>query len=133
MENKVKVYYDGLCILCSREIDHYRRQAGGEGISFVDITDPRFSAQQEGLDPFLVHKVMHVRAADGELKTGVDAFITIWQQLPRYQPIARIAKHKSIQFFLNAGYQGFVKIRPYLPRKSRDCETSPYCDIKGSR
>lgn len=133
MERKVTVYYDGLCVLCSREIDHYRRQAGSEGLLFVDITDALFNAQNEGVDPLLVHKVMHVKAASGELKTGVDAFITIWQQLPKYQRIAKIAQNKTVQRVLNVGYQGFVKIRPYLPRKSRDCESSPYCALKETR
>lgn len=133
MKNKVMIYYDGLCILCSREIDHYRRQTGSESITFIDITASQFSAQNEGLDPFLVHKVMHVKTAAGELKTGVEAFITIWQQLPRYQRIAKIANIKSVQSVLNLGYLGFAKIRPYLPRKSRGCETSPYCDINKTR
>lgn len=124
------VYYDGLCILCSREIEHYRRQRGSESLLFVDITAPDFDAKAEGLDPFLVHKIMHVRTPEGELRTKVDAFIHIWQNLPRYQKVATIADNPTIKKLLNLGYNAFVRIRPYLPRKTRSCEDSPYCETK---
>lgn len=127
---KAKVYYDGLCLLCSKEIEHYRNQTGSDSIDFIDITDPRFDAKEEGLDPFLVHKVMHVKTPSGELKTEVDAFIAIWQQLPRYHKVAQLAQIKSIRRVLNLGYKGFVIVRPYLPRKSQGCENSPYCETK---
>lgn len=127
---KAKVYYDGLCILCSKEIDHYRRQTGSDSIEFIDITSSQFDATSEGLDPFLVHKVMHVRNPAGELKTGVDAFIAIWEQLPKYKKLATLAQKKSVRGLLNFGYRGFVVIRPYLPRRSQGCENSPYCETR---
>lgn len=129
---KAKVYYDGLCILCSKEIEHYRHQTGSESIEFIDITSAHFDASAEGLDPFLVHKVMHVRVPSGELKTGVDAFIAIWDQLPRYQWVAKFAQKKSVRGLLTIGYQGFVILRPYLPRRSQGCENSPYCETRTS-
>lgn len=127
---KAKVYYDGLCVLCSKEIDHYRRQTGSDSIDFIDITSPQFDAASEGLDPFLVHKVMHVKTPSGELKTEVDAFIAIWEQLPKYKKLATLAQRKSVHCVLNFGYKGFVVIRPYLPRKKQGCENSPYCETR---
>jgi predicted DCC family thiol-disulfide oxidoreductase YuxK len=129
----ITVYFDGLCPLCSREINHYRHQVGAEQINFCDITDANFNAKQEGVDPFLVHKVMHVKKANGSLSVGVHAFIEIWQTLPKYRWAARAAKNPIIFFFLHIAYQIFAKIRPLLPRKTRECEASPFCEIKGKK
>ena len=127
---RVTVYYDGLCPLCSREIEHYRVQEGSDKLAFVDITEPEFDAKQVGLDPLQVHQVMHVRRADGSLATKVDAFITIWNELPRYRVLASLARSKAVRPFLDIGYFGFSKIRPYLPRRKDRCKESPYCEMK---
>jgi predicted DCC family thiol-disulfide oxidoreductase YuxK len=128
--NKGAIFYDGLCVLCSREIEHYRKQAGSEAFNFIDITSPDFTPEAYGVDPHAVHKVMHVKDTTGQLHTGVDAFRAIWKELPKYKFLYRWTNNKAAQFFMKLGYSGFVSIRPYLPRKKVNCETSPYCDIK---
>ena len=128
--SRISVYYDGLCPLCSREIAHYRTLKGQEYFYFIDITAPEFKAEKEGLDPFQIHKVMHIRTSEGDIKTGLDAFITIWQNLPKYYWLARLASKSYLKPLLNLGYNIFAKLRPYLPRNTRDCLTSPYCETR---
>lgn len=130
--SKVKVYYDGLCIACSREITHYKTQIGAENIEFIDICASGFKPEREGLDPIQVHKEMHVRRSDGSLATRVDAFIVIWETLPKFHFLARIARYQIIRGTLGIGYSMFAKIRPWLPRKTKtnDCQDSPYCEVK---
>ena len=85
------------------------------------------------LDPFVVHKVMHVKRSDGSLAVRVDAFIAIWETLPGYCWLARRARFPLIRPVLEVGYDAFVAIRPYLPRRkasAAQCDTSPYCDIR---
>lgn len=122
------MYFDGLCHLCSREIDHYRKQNGSDKIEFVDITAPDFDPKKANVDPILVHREMHVRKADGTLAIGVDAFIAIWETLPRYRFAARLAKRGIPHALLTAGYKVFARVRPFLPRKKSDCSKSPYCE-----
>jgi predicted DCC family thiol-disulfide oxidoreductase YuxK len=122
------IYYDGLCHLCSREIDHYRRQKGNERIRFVDITGPDFDANKEGLDASKVHRELHVRRPDDSIAVGVDAFVAIWQTLPKYQALAKLAKLPGIHLTLRLGYSIFAQLRPLLPRRKADCRTSPYCE-----
>ncbi len=123
----ISVFYDGLCPLCSKEMDHYKKQKGSERLLFIDITEAHFDAKKEGLDPYKVHQVMHVKTSEGLVMTGVDAFIAIWDFLPQYNWVSKWAQKSFIRPFLNVGYQVFASIRPYLPRKTRDCEISPYC------
>jgi predicted DCC family thiol-disulfide oxidoreductase YuxK len=128
----LKVYYDGLCKVCSQEINHYRRQEGAENIQFIDICGAGFDAIQEEVDPVQVHKVMHVRRQDGTLATKVEAFIEIWKALPKYRFLAKIAGRPPVRSMLNLSYLGFSLIRPFLPRYSspKECQDSPYCDLK---
>ena len=128
-DQKITVYYDGLCHLCSREIDHYRGQKGFVDFEFSDITAPTFSASEQGLDPVAVHKHMHVRDANGNLHVGVSAFICIWNNIPKYKKYARIASAKVLFPTLEVFYEIFAKIRPFLPKKKNLCAESPYCEI----
>src|SRR5262245_12314197 len=85
------LYYDGLCPLCSREIEHFRRCASGAPVSFVDITDPSFDAAAHGLDLRHALRVMHARQGD-RLLAGLDAFIALWEAIPGYAWLARLAR-----------------------------------------
>ncbi len=125
---KLSVYYDGLCQLCSREIDHYRKARGAEQLRFIDITAVDFQAEKEGLDPQRVHRVMHVKSAEGQIYTEVEAFVQIWKVLPGYSWMARAVESPLIRPIANLGYQGFARVRPWLPKKKADCSASPYCE-----
>jgi predicted DCC family thiol-disulfide oxidoreductase YuxK len=124
------IYFDGLCRVCSAEMNHYRGLSGAENFQFIDITLPDFKAEAHGIDPHQVHKVMHVRDPKGQLHQGVEAFRAIWKEIPRYQFLHRLSDHKPVRGLMEMGYRFFVKIRPYLPRKKSDCSASPYCELK---
>jgi predicted DCC family thiol-disulfide oxidoreductase YuxK len=124
------IYFDGLCLACSAEINHYKKLAGSQKFQFIDITDSNLKAKQHGLDPALAHKVMHVKDPEGQLHQGVDAFRAIWKELPRYQFLYALSEKSYIRPLLNIGYELFVQIRPFLPRKKYDCSASPYCEVK---
>lgn len=132
MQNdQIKVYYDGLCVVCSSEINHYKKMNGSENIDFIDITSSDFRADVEGLDPQKVHEELHAKDAFGQLHVGVDAFILIWASIDKLKWLSKAAQKNLVKKILQANYSLFVKIRPYLPRRS--CETSPYCATKASK
>lgn len=125
----ITVYYDGLCKVCSFEIEHYKKQKGAENIHFMDITAPQFEAAREGVDPFLVHKYLHAKTETGQIISGVETFRLIWKYLPKYFWAYRLSSHALVRGGLEAFYQIFVVIRPYLPRKKDLCSDSPYCEV----
>jgi predicted DCC family thiol-disulfide oxidoreductase YuxK len=127
---QLTVYYDELCMLCAKEIHHYQKQKGSESIRFVDITSSSFDAKAEGVDPFLVHKIMHAKSNDGTLHTKIDAFIQIWKVLPKYHRLAALSEKSVVKKMMDVGYVLFAEIRPYLPKKKKtnDCSQSPYCE-----
>lgn len=134
MESKdkiqLKVFYDGLCELCSREIGHYQRQKGADKIEFIDIFSPDFVADNYGLDPQEIHKNLHAITPNGDVLIGVETFVAIWGILPRYQFAAKLASRPLILKTGKKLYSLFTVVRPYLPRKKQNmCKSSPYCDL----
>ena len=115
----LSVYFDGACILCSREIEHYRRIDSAGALRLVDIADPQFKAEAEGLDPVQVQKVMHARRDDGSLVTGVEAFREIWSRIPRYRWAVPVSRLPGLRQALDVGYVCFASVRPWLPKRKR--------------
>ncbi|MFK7827781.1 MAG: thiol-disulfide oxidoreductase DCC family protein [Oligoflexales bacterium] len=125
---KLKIYYDGLCIICASEIKAYQRWDKQGKLELVDISHPQFSAEAEGLDTKLVQKYLHIKTVDGRILTGVDSFVEIWRELNIFKLLARVAKNPFARKLFDFAYHGFVVVRPILPRR-KTCN-SHACDLK---
>jgi predicted DCC family thiol-disulfide oxidoreductase YuxK len=115
-ENKVKIFFDGNCIVCDSEISHYHRIAP-EVFEMVDISRPDFLAQSHGLDAKAVNENLHVQTEKGEIKIGVDAFAHIWSKIPRYSFASRMIRWPGVYGLAKIGYWIFAKNRHLLPKK----------------
>ena len=121
---KFRVFFDGACHLCSREIRHYRKLPASKDFDWVDISTPHFQATDFGLDEKKVNEEMHVMDEKGELHIGVMAFVEIWKRLPRWRLLARVVQWPIIFSAAKLGYIIFAyAIRPYLPKK-KSCAIS---------
>lgn len=123
-KNRIKVYYDGACHLCSREISYYYRLDHDKKFEWINIAAPEFNSKAEGLDPVQIQKVMHVRLPSGKIKTAVEAFIVIWSQYPKFKHLAWFASQPWIKPFLTLGYHSFARVRKILPRQ-KHCPLPP--------
>lgn len=107
------IYFDGACPLCSLEIAHYKRQSGAENLCFLDISHEGVEAG-DGLTREAALARFHVRAADGSLLSGAAAFVSIWQDLPKWRWAARLARLPGVLPVLELGYRAFLPLRPAL-------------------
>lgn len=109
------VYHDGSCPLCRLEIGHYRRARGAERIDFVDVAEP---GARPGPDLPRGDAIarFHVRLPTGELRSGAAAFVAVWRVLPRWRPLATVAKVPGALQALEVGYRAFTPFRPSLAR-----------------
>ena len=117
---RLKVYYDGGCVVCSKEIDLYRKKDVHGRINFIDISSSFFDPASEGLDPDKVKAVFHVKDANNNLHVGVDGFVEIWDVLEIFGPLSQLAKSSIARPMFDLGYYLFAKARPFLPRKQCD-------------
>jgi predicted DCC family thiol-disulfide oxidoreductase YuxK len=116
--SKVKILFDGNCIVWDTEMMHYHRIAP-DLFEMVDISSESFNASLYGLDSKDVNEKMHLFTADGKLLVGVDAFSHIWQLIPRYQLAAKLVNLPLINSCAWIGYRIFARYRHLLPKKVR--------------
>ncbi|WP_444763773.1 DCC1-like thiol-disulfide oxidoreductase family protein [Roseateles sp.] len=105
------VYFDGDCLVCSREIAMYRRQPGADAVCWVNAAACDAGAFGPGLSRDAALARLHVRRADGTLVGGAAAFIAMWAALPRTAMLARWLNHRPVVALLDAAYGAFLLLR----------------------
>lgn len=107
----ITVFYDGKCGLCRREIEHYKRVAPDAVFHWVDITIDAAELEKLGISYADGLRVLHARDREGKIHTGVDAFILIWQQMPRWRLLARFIALPVMHTVANNAYHRFAAWR----------------------
>jgi predicted DCC family thiol-disulfide oxidoreductase YuxK len=107
----IRVFYDGKCGLCRREIEHYKRIAPVGVFDWVDITVDASSLEKLSIAYADGLKLLHAQDAQGKLHVGVDAFILIWRQIPRWRVLASIVGAGFIRSVANIAYRAFAAWR----------------------
>ena len=112
-QHSLKVWFDGACPLCLREIALMKRLDRRGAISFVDVSqegDPSCPVEQEEL---LAR--FHAQE-DGEVVSGAAAFAAMWRAIPSLRPLGILARNQVALMALEWLYLRFLKIRPRLQR-----------------
>lgn len=105
---ELTVLYDGGCPLCSREIDHYRRLASSRPVRWVDVTQDDASIEDFGLDRAEALRLFHVIDANGEMQTGLRAFMALWSELPGYRWLTVVIRQLRAEPWLERLYRRFA-------------------------
>ncbi len=109
----VKVWYDGACPLCAREIALMRRLDRRGAITFVDVA--------AGADPTCPIDRARLLARfhaeeEGRVLSGAAAFAAMWRAIPLLRPLGLAARHRLVLALLEAAYLRFLVVRPRLQR-----------------
>ncbi len=100
---ETSVLFNGDCPVCNREIGHYARYANKMGlpIRFDDLNSDALDLW--GVDDDAAARRLHV-LHQGQLVTGVTAFLVLWAQMPRYRWLARIVGAPGMRQVASAAY-----------------------------
>lgn len=105
MENSrnTSVLFNASCPVCNFEIRHYARYAVANDlpIRFDDLNS--VARDQWGLDADTAAQRLYV-LHDGNLTSGIPAFLVLWTQMPRYRWLARIVGLPGIRQVVSAAY-----------------------------
>ncbi|WP_086736362.1 thiol-disulfide oxidoreductase DCC family protein [Erythrobacter colymbi] len=109
----VKVWYDGACPLCLREIALMRRLDRRGAITFIDVA--------AGADPSCPVDRGQLLARfhaeeDGVIHDGAAAFAAMWRAIPVLRPLGLAARNPLALKVLEAAYIRFLRLRPRLQR-----------------
>lgn len=110
--SRLKVYFDGRCPYCCREIAWYRRWAPDAHVVWHDLWQPDALAT-ESFSREEAMRWLHVRDGHGVLHIGFDAHLVMWAALPGYAVITRIlAPCPTLRTGLERVYRWSVRWRP---------------------
>ncbi|MEO0689523.1 MAG: DUF393 domain-containing protein [Pseudomonadota bacterium] len=109
----VKVWFDGACPLCQREIALMKRLDKTRAITFIDVSenaDPSCPIDQNEL-------LARFHAEEkGVVLSGAAAFAAMWRAIPGLRPLGLLARNKWVLAALERLYLLFLKVRPRLQR-----------------
>ena len=99
---KPKVYYNDECSICRIEINHYKKICNSiEWMGIHKNKDILFKIEKS---PKQLIRRLHVKI-NNKLLIGVDAFIFIWSEIPKYKFLSKIVKLPIIYHFAIIFYE----------------------------
>ena len=122
----LNVFYDGSCIVCATEIEHYLKKDHSEKLVAIDISRLDFDPKPYHISFADFMHQLHAIDQDGQVFKGVDSFWAIWQAFPAstvYGIMGRIIQLPAINPISRLAYKCFAGIRKYLPKRKSDCDS----------
>jgi predicted DCC family thiol-disulfide oxidoreductase YuxK len=74
----LRVYYDGLCPLCTKEINHIKRLDKQGLVDMQDINAADFEQRYPHIDRVQADRILHGELPDGRIILGLDVTCTAW-------------------------------------------------------
>ncbi len=126
MTEKTRVLYNADCPVCRFEIDHYAAYSAAKAlpIGFDDLNSD--ALHEWGISADDATRRLHV-LKDGALYSGIPAFIVLWQDMPRYRPLARLVSLPGVNWLAVQVYDRILAPLLYrwnLRRMKKGAETS---------
>ncbi|MDM8559300.1 DUF393 domain-containing protein [Candidatus Parabeggiatoa sp. HSG14] len=107
----VTMYFDGMCPLCKREVALLKRLDKTGKIKWHDISTGLGDLAEENITFEEAMQQLHARDRNNKIRKGVDAFITIWRELPYFRVLAFLGSLPGIKWLAKVSYAVFAKRR----------------------
>ena len=127
---KIQIFYNGSCSFCAPEIQMYKKlvtQKKGVKDSPLDFVDISVSVT-EGFRQEDMLKRLHAKLPNGEIISGVPAFITLWRQVPGFKVLAFLINLPFIKQLAIKLYDLILAPTLYK-RYKRSIKNRKQCDI----
>lgn len=125
-EFPLKIFYDGSCSVCAREVEHYGHKDREGRLVLVDISDPDFDPEPFGITLNQFMYQLHAIDRKDTVFRGVEAFWAIWQAFPAstfFGVCGALITLPLINPVAKLCYRMFARIRGYLPKRRDNCVT----------
>ena len=88
-----KVYFNNSCSICRFEINHYKKLENN--LEWIDISTEKKSKEDTAKNAKELLRRLHT-VKNNKVYSGVDAFIEMWSEIPRYSFLAKIIRKPVI-------------------------------------
>ena len=109
----LRLYYDGDCPLCAREVALLRRRNGAERLVLIDISQPDFDPASTPFSLIQLQTVLHAQDANGHWLKGLDATYASWLAADLWQ-LSWLLAWRPLRRLLHPLYRLFCWLRPGL-------------------
>ena len=91
-KSRLTVYYDGACPRCIKDRNNYQKLQGQktDTVYWFDITGKDKQLEELGIDPQHALTELHVKNAEGNIVSEMDAYILLMSRVPLLKPLAFI-------------------------------------------
>ena len=107
----IKVFYDGKCGLCSKEINYYKSIAPKNTFEWYDIATNQSDLKHIKVSQYDALMYLHVLDKQSNLRIGVDAFISIWCELRFWNLLSILIKLPFVYSLAKFMYKIFAGYR----------------------
>ena len=109
----LRLYYDGDCPLCAREIALLRRRSSEQRLVLIDISSPAFDPTSTPFETKQLQAVLHAQDAEGTWLKGLDATYASWLAADLWQ-LSWLLAWRPLRRLLHPLYRLFCWLRPGL-------------------
>ena len=109
--NRIIVFYDGKCGLCSKEINYYIRIAPINTFDWYDVATKPDDLKKINISQHDALMFLHAQDENLKLNIGVDAFALIWSKIKYWNILSIIVKLPIIYTLAKIIYNVFAKYR----------------------
>ena len=94
----IRVFYDGACPLCQREVNRYQKlfatqvATQNETIDWVDISNNAAALNAECINYEDAMRLIHIKDGSGVHQVGLEAMLTLWDKIPYYRVISGLIR-----------------------------------------
>ena len=107
----IKVYYDGICGYCSKEINHYRKISSANVFEWIDVAREPDAMIRYNITQAEALLFLHAVDCRDNIHVGSEAFAMIWKHLPKWWILGHLISLPIISFLSRRLYVWFAKRR----------------------
>ncbi len=112
----VRVFFDGSCPLCTKEIALYRRLDTRQKVDWCDVSEPAQAAVLPLPREVLMARFHVQPISGGEPLSGARAFLELWRHIPGWRWLSRLRYVPGVPTLLELSYLVFLRVRPSIQR-----------------